>query len=241
MSRPRDREPSLVSEAEFRAHGELDVRDTRYERCIFDNCSGIGGRAVGIELIDCTTWASRVRNVHLEDCLIHNLKTSYGGGGRTSPFFFWGGTMRRVTITGTVGGVIWNAPEGMWKRSPEALARSKAAQRYYESVDDWALDVSEARFRSVPTLRFGPPGRLIRRDPDTQPLITIRAAQRVLDLKPADIGVWRIVLEGLVKAGWPDGIVLMPALGARKAQREKELAGLERLRQVGAFEDNPPD
>ena len=113
---------------------------------------------------------------------------------------------------------------------------AEEVRRYYDALDGWALDVSEARFRSVPSFRFGPPGRLVRRDPETQPLVTRTAAARALDLVGSELRVWRTVLADLVAGAWPDEIVLMPALGGPKPRREEELRGLERLRQIGAFE-----
>jgi hypothetical protein len=116
--------------------------------------------------------------------------------------------------------------------------KAEEIRRYYDSIDDWALDVSQARFRSVPSFRFGPPGRLVRRDPENQPLITRPAAEWALGLIGHELGVWRTVLEGLVQANWRDEVVLMPALGGPKARQEEQFRGLERLRQIGTFDDD---
>jgi hypothetical protein len=88
----------------------------------------------------------------------------------------------------------------------------------------------------VPSFRFGPPGRLVRRDPETQPLITKQAAAQALELIGSELGIWRLGLADLVKGTSPNEIVLMPGLGGRKARREDELRGVERLRQIGALE-----
>jgi hypothetical protein len=88
----------------------------------------------------------------------------------------------------------------------------------------------------MPSFRFGPPGRLVRRDPDTQPLITRHAAKRALELIGRELGIWRIGLERLVQGTWPDEVVLMPALGGPRGQREEQLQGLERLRRIGALD-----
>jgi hypothetical protein len=225
----------VVVDAELRGHGELDMHQTRFERCDVHNSQAQGGRAVGIEMIDCTVWSCSLFDVHLERCLVRNLKTSAPGGGRKTPLFLWGGQARRVTLEGTIGGVIWNPPRGP-DRVETDRAKVNEVRRYYESIDDWAIDVSKARFRSVPSFRFGPPGRLVRRDPETQPLITRHAAERSLELIGGEPGIWRVVLTGLVQGAWPDEMVLMPALGGPKTRREEELRGLERLRQIGAFE-----
>jgi hypothetical protein len=91
----------VVADAELRGHGELGVRQTRFERRYVHNSQARGGQAVGVELIDCATWSCVLFDVHLEDCVVRNLKTAPGGGGRTTPLFFWGGSARRVTLAGT--------------------------------------------------------------------------------------------------------------------------------------------
>ena len=226
----------VVADAELRGHGRLDIRQTRFERCYVHNSQARGGRAVGIDVIDCTTWSCHLFDVHLEDCVVRNLKTSRGGGGRTTPLFLWGGSARRVTLEGTIGGIVWNLPKrgaDVFDSDPVGADRIR---RYYDSIGDWALDVSQARFRSVPSFRLGPPGRLVRRDPETQPLITRHAAERALELIGPELGIWRIGLEQLVDGTWPDEIVLMPALGGAKTRREEQLRGLARLRNIGAFD-----
>jgi hypothetical protein len=228
----------VIADAELRGHGELELRQTRFERCYVGNSQARGGRAVGVEVIDCTTWSCHLFDVHLEDCVVRNLMTSPGGGGRATPLFLWGGSARRVTLAGTIGGVVWNPPKRGWYGFDADPVKAEEVRRYYDSIDDWALDVSEARFRSVPSLRFGPPGRLIRRDPETQPLIARRAAERALEAIGHDLGIWRIDLERLVRGAWPDEVVLMPALGGPKTRREEQLRALERLRQIGAFEND---
>jgi hypothetical protein len=70
----------VVADVELRGHGELDVRNTRFERCYVHNSQARGGCAVGVELIDCTIWSCHLFDVHLEECSVRNLKTSPGGG-----------------------------------------------------------------------------------------------------------------------------------------------------------------
>jgi hypothetical protein len=65
----------------------------------------------------------------------------------------------------------------------------------------------------------------------------------IRELIGSELGIWRTVLADLVERSWPDEIVLIPRLGGRKARREEELRALERLRQIGPFEDDgaPPE
>jgi hypothetical protein len=226
-------EAQLVVNARFRAGGELSVTNARFERCLFDNCRAARGRAVGVELIECTAWACQLVDVQLEDCLVQDLRTAVAAGGRRAPLFLWGGSAHRVTLTGTLGAIIWNPP-----RAGAQPASLREIRRYYASLGDWALDVSNARFTSCPSLRWGPPGRLIRRDPETQPLIDRPAAVRALETVGGELGVWQAVLTQFAQSSWPDEIVLVPALGAPKHRRERQLQALERLRRTRAFAED---
>lgn len=159
--------------------------------------------------------------------------TIIGGPGKREPFFVFGGTARHVVLRGRLGSLIWNPPyEWLGKEwKTDLLDHIKA---FYSTVD-WAIDVSEARFQSVPAFRFGPPGDLIRRDPATQALVK-RARALTFDWKALGrrIGVWRVVLEDLVTFPWPESIVLIPAiLGSR---HREEIEGIELLRSVGLAE-----
>jgi hypothetical protein len=127
---------------------------------------------------------------------------------------------RRTTIAGTVGGIVWNPAGPLGLPNDDEADRARA---FYADVD-WALDVTDARFRSVPTLRYGPPGALIRRDPATQPLVTRARASAALEATGRESGVWWVVLDQLVKSAWPDDAVLILGLGGTKRRYETDLA-----------------
>jgi hypothetical protein len=215
--------------------GRLDLAGARFDGCTFDNCSARGGFARHVEVVNCTVLACWLHDLILEDCLLENLKTALPGGGRRMPFFLDGVMTRRVVLRGTIGSIIWNPPGAPLRRAEPADFR--AATHFYAAVDDWALDVSESRFRSVPSFRFGPPGSLVRRDPETQPLISRHRAQAVLADLAGDVDVWRVVLEDFVASPWPDEIVLVPGIGGARQSYQRDLAGLDRLRGMGAFEE----
>jgi len=213
------------------------VEDTRFERCAFDNCSARSVTLRHVEFLDCRCWACHLDDPIFEDCLISGLRMTIGtgGGGRTHPLRIGGGVAKHLTLRGRIGSLIWNPPykwlvDHGWNWDRRGLDR---LQRAYEEID-WALDIRGALFTSVPTLHFGPPGRLILRDPATQPLVTRERANsadwRALGF---GLGVWRVVLDSFVKSPWPDEIVLVPAMANRRAKREEDLAGLEMLRAIG--------
>src|SRR2546427_1039213 len=205
------------------AHAEeTAIEAVRLERCVFDNCYATQCTVRKVELMSCRAWNCHLYSARIEDCRIDGAamtirRVGGGRGGRRMPLFLWGGTARHVTLHGTFGGIIWNPPKA-WGTG-EDLDELNDVKKYYEGVD-WALDIREARFTSGPTLRFGPPGRLILRDPKTQPLVT-RAAAAGGAWRAAGgggIGVWRGVVGGVVKRAWPEEIVLIPSAGEKAAE-----------------------
>ena len=44
------------------------ARDIRLVDCVFNNCSGVGGKATKIELSNSSVWSSFLYDVVLEDC-----------------------------------------------------------------------------------------------------------------------------------------------------------------------------
>jgi hypothetical protein len=214
-------------------HAEKKLfHDLRFERCKFDNAFTKACTFQRVEIIECRTWACALHDATLEDCLIDGVRmtTDSGSGGRHSPLFLWGGVAKHVTLRGSIGGFIWNPPYG-WHPSQWDLRGLEQVRAFYRDVD-WALDIREARFTSGPTFRFGPPGRLVRRDVANQALVTReRAQERPWLAKGIDIGVWDTVITfNLLEKPWPDEIVLAPAHG-KKGERER--AGIERLRELG--------
>ena len=155
-----------------------------------------------------------------------------GGGGRNTPLFLWGVLAKRVTLRGRFGSVIWNPPRSDFGRAVDARV-IEAAKNYYSTVD-WAIDLTEATFTSVPSFRFGPPGSLIRRNPETQALVRRGrlSASRWHEFA-GQIGIWRVVLDSFLERAWPDEIVLTPSVGQSAA---KERAGIAMLRKAGVAE-----
>lgn len=218
--------PAVVANSEFRLErGERRLADVTFESCSFDNCHIQGGSLTNVHFVNARTWACGVTDAVLRDCTIDGLRMSLGGsssGGRTMPLFMDGVLAERVTMRGRIGSLIWNPP----KSKGTSIRR---ARKFYERVSDFALDISAAEFTAIPSLRYGPPGHLVVRDPDTQPLVEMADAQRLLASDDPHLGVWRIVLEDMITLGWPESVVLVPAAKAPKRQRDRDVAALTHL------------
>lgn len=209
-------------------------RGIQLERIKFDNCVATGCTFREIELHECRLWSCTLFDPMLEDVLADDVRTTIvGGGGKRQPFFVFGGVARHVRLQGRLGALVWNPPYASLKEGPSA-AELDAVRAFYDATD-WALDVSRARFQTVPAFRFGPPGHLVRRDPVSQPLVrrdrALAVDWRSLGLA---VGVWRVVLEWLVNHEWPESTVLVPAPLGRKYREEIE--GINALRSLGVAE-----
>ncbi len=231
----------------------------RFERCFFDNCAVYPGgperertRLRNIVIVDCRVWACQVDWAIVEDVVVDGLKTG-GGGGRTIGFSVSGAVLKHVVLRGNIGTVGFAAATRLWhRRVPSLFARlfqkdevRRRAQelaidgenkRLYEEVD-WALDIREARFYSVAI--SGVPARLIRRDPETQAVVTRRNAQDGLGsaverLPGLRDSLWPDVLQRFLQYDSAEEIVLVAP--KRHPRFKEDLAGIRQLREAGVAE-----
>lgn len=210
--------------------GEHDLQDVTLDACSFDNCRLRGGTWTGVQLRQARAWACSLEDVVLRDCVVDGLRMSLGGsGGKTSPLRLTGVLAERVVLRGRIGSLIWNPPGSPFAPLPAEDA-VRRAREFYAGVEGYALDVTEARFSAVPSLRYGPPGHLVRHDPERQPLVTLAQARELLAEQDPALGVWGYVLGSVLRLGWPDSLVLVPAELAPKAQRERDQRALAHLR-----------
>jgi hypothetical protein len=222
--------------------GKRVIEDMRLERCTFDDCAARKTTFRYLELVECRIRGCSLWDMLVEEVVVDGLRMTLGGrGGKRDPLTPYGLLAKHLVLRGRINGFIWNPsyPSQPWfglglpgpQERQTAQRRSRAAARaFYETVD-WALDISEARFTSVPSFKFGPPADLIRRDPVTQPVVTReRAAEFDWSRLRDEVGVWSVVLRFFLEDEWPDSIVLTPAWG--KAG-ERDRAGIARLREMG--------
>jgi pentatricopeptide repeat protein len=168
-------------------------------------------------LTRCRIWKAYLRYVLLEDSIVDGLSGSQ--------FMTREVLLKHVVIRGPVDSIDIRHPRQVM--GPEPLIALHAA--HYETVD-WALDISEARFARCDI--GGVPGRLVRRDPATQVLVT---RERVLAAPWREVaqGEWKIGIERLLKAE-ADSEVFVACL--RGGRFEETLAVFQRLREAGIAE-----
>lgn len=179
----------------------------------------------------CHFTASDIGPFILEDSVIDTI---WFHRGKWGPQQFAGCAFKNVVIRGTVRGSLSFVPSrDWWMHHPTEPATTdptiKVNERYYRLVD-WALDISHAEFTGVEMYRSGIPARLVRRDPETQVVIT-RSSVAIGDWRRACGGSsqW-VAIERFLDSGFADAVLIAPRLNK---YLDEDVAAFRRLRDIG--------
>jgi hypothetical protein len=172
--------PMLIEDRVFSVHPYRlpdPLEDLELRRCTFDTCqrplrrtAGDRPTVRGVSLMRCHVRASDLGAVIAEDCLVDTFWLHRGNWGSQ---MIAGCALRHVTVRGNVTGGLEFLAARLVGTDAERAALLAANLAYYAGVD-WALDISDARFTAVSFVRSDIPARLIRRDPQTQVVVTRR-------------------------------------------------------------------
>jgi hypothetical protein len=223
----------------FRQFFDRDSRglfqDIVFDECTFDNCALSLTKDAGLR--------STVRNVRLNNC----VSVSCGIGPAIfdelvvdgldnndllimrSPLF------RHVTFKGKIGKLKIITAAHHVDRSPEFQSPFDVARAsFYESLD-WALDIKDAAFADFGMQ--GVPARLVRRDPETQVVVTREKALSTgwREKLSSTNTHWPFVIDLFLGDGEPD-VVLVAPKGAKKQKFIKLREELQELRMAGVAE-----
>jgi hypothetical protein len=208
----------------------FEFADASFVNCTFDNCAvGPGGPerrplVRNIELRAVAQCACSLSGARIEDCSLLGLK-KLGRG----PLFFWGTVFKHVKLSGRLSAMKINRLLNVPATKHQA-AWDDSCLRYYSNVD-WALDIRDAEFQGSISLE-AIPGSLIRRDQETQALVT-RERLLVSDWKNVvqnQSGV-RVAIEWFLEDSLFPDVVLVASKGT--SYFKHELAALESLRREG--------
>lgn len=206
----------------------LDFIRCRFESCFSapvknpKDCFVI--RNVQIQL--CTEQSSSLHTTRLENILIDGLLHS----GRSLPFL-WACVFKRVIFRGVVVAPKLNEFPSPNPTPDEKEIWRKAAQEYYRNVD-WALDLREAKFKSVFDLP-GVPVNLVRRDPASQ-FVLRRSTVLAAKWKPAKpSSVADIVISLFLASGLPE---MVAVVGKASRNFKRDLESFQTLRNSGVIE-----
>jgi hypothetical protein len=172
------------------------VADHELDRCVFRNCgifSTPGAPPVTVRSVHArrTTLKSvAVAFAAFEDVVVDGLKTSGVEFIRSCVF-------KHVTLKGRIEKLVLrneDDDDGAWMED------------YYTDVD-WALDISEAVVKTLDLRNV--PGRLVRRDHETQALIRRESVEKS-DWQPRTLGIVGIAIEAMMRSGRDDRVVVAP-------------------------------
>jgi hypothetical protein len=179
-----------------------------------------------VTLERCRVVGSSLRCAVVEDVLVDGLQTS-------DLHHAWGALFKHVTLRGKVGRLLVTelvGPHLLHTPLQEAFDRQREA--YYRDVD-WALDISE--IEAVELALEGIPARLIRRDPETQAVVTRQAALsgEWRELRRVQETALGLMIQDMLGRGYDDTVLV----AERRARDFKQvLAGIEELRAAGVAE-----
>lgn len=190
-------------------HPELrtTVRDVRLDRCEVEHCF--------------------IESAIIEDCIVDGLKT-------LGDLKICGAVFKHVVLRGKIDKVMITHPWSPYlsDEPPDAdLPIRRANAEYYKHVD-WALDISQGEFQELDIRSV--PARLIRRDPETQVIVTReKALQGDWKYLPYPDNLWAGWIDGFLHDETPDVVLVAP----KRSKRFKPLLeGLKLLRQAGVAE-----
>jgi hypothetical protein len=179
----------------------------RFTRCEFD--------AIDLSNARRPELRSTIRNCHLqrcivrqncsintavvEDCVVDGLETR-------GPVDIHGAVFKHVVLKGKIGHLILAPPYGLSESNPSPFLAANAES--YRGVD-WALDLTQCEAKELQL--SGVPGRLIRRDPTTQILVTRERALAV-DWRSLPLGgsPYAVSLNHLTRYGDDSRVLIAP-------------------------------
>jgi hypothetical protein len=227
---------TIIEGRSFECFYDQDSSAT-FESMEFRGCSFISS---AISITRRPSLRSTVRNVRFLNCQQRGCALDSAivegvmvDGFKTNGLFqTWGAAFKHVTLRGVIGRVMLSpAVAAGLAAADEQRAFDEANRDYYRNVD-WALDISEGEFEEL-DIR-GIPARLIRRDANTQAVVTREKAMsgiwRNIDLSKT---YWATSLQFLLDFGFEDMVLVAPK---RNRKYLKLLDGLKMLRDAGVAE-----
>lgn len=212
--------------------GSRRVENARFVRCRFLSCFTAPADSPedrflirNVEVVACSQRACSLRTTALEDIVVDGLAQSGG-----TPLFFWGCVFKRVVMQGLLSAPKVNAEVRPVSTPRQRALWEQANATYYQTVD-WALDLREARFKTIFDLP-GVPASLVRRDPETQ-FVLRRETVSSSDWKGRCASLASGIVDEFMTSGAPDVVVVV---GRASRKFREHLVVLQELRRLGVAE-----
>jgi hypothetical protein len=206
------------------------VRNLTFRRCHFERCTSCSSDPAlrptvrNAQLTDCSQLACSIGGTILEDVVVDGLNAD------REVLYTGGAVFKHVLLRGKIDSVfITPVVSAARLRIQEAFDRANA--RYYDGID-WALDISHGEFLDLAIV--GVPAHLIRRDPETQIVVT-REKTTSRDWKSIHIRnkLWRMALSFCLR-GAAQSVVLVA--GKQNPEFPDLVADLRMLQKTGLAE-----
>lgn len=206
--------------------------DIAFRRCDFENCllsktrePRLRATIRNVSIVDCTDNASSIGAAIVEDVLVDTLRSP-------GVLHTYGAAFKHVMLRGKFDRLMLSSLVDLMGNEPSVQAAfDEANAEFYRHVD-WALDISQGEFKEL-CIR-GLPGHLIRRDPETQVLVTREKAlqEKWRDLEYRD-GLCAFSLDLFLEREEPSIVLVAP-----KCHRKfkDQLWDLQQLRKAGVAE-----
>ena len=203
----------------------VQLSDLAISNCTFDNCllrpqsiSGAWNSIRNVALRNVKQKSCSVYTSKIETCSIHNLRVH----GR-HPLIMWGCVYSETSLSGKIGFIKINRSVGLNEAAETAQPLwDKAMREFYAGVD-WALDISNAKFTSSVSFE-AVPGDKIRRDPETQVLVT-RDGLSKMDWRQLNYGNsgFGVAIDWFLHGSLFDSTVLAARTGGRETRSDIEV------------------
>jgi hypothetical protein len=207
--------------------------DLEFHKCVFRSCTisnthtpALRTTLRNIRLTKSSEYGCFVFAAMIEDVTIDGLST-HGDTLQT-----WGAVFKHVILQGKIDYLMTSDLLFAGQATAQEQREFNLANAEYYSHVDWALDISQGEFKAI-DIR-GVPGRLVRRDPETQVLISRQVAMR---------GDWRDLtfsthmtpgcLQVFLDQNYEDMVFIAPR---RDRQFREYLADIQLLRKAGIAE-----
>ena len=209
---------------------DVEFRHCSFESCVVSNTKDPALRSTvrRLQFIACdSSGFNSLGPAIIEDTTVDGLKVN-------DVLQTWGMVFKHVILRGRIGPLMLSNCLCPTSTTTDAMQRAfeQANAEYYSTVD-WALDISQAEFTEDCEIR-GIPAKLIRRDPETQAVVTreraMRGNWRQLGLEKT---FWKVALEVFLESGDQNYVLIAP----KRAKDFKHLLrGLQLLRDAGVAE-----
>ena len=209
-------------------YSDIEFRNCEFQSCsISTTCSPPLRTTVrNVRLVNASEYGCAVDSAILEDVVVDGLNT------HGDTLLTCGAVFKHVELKGKIDFLLLSNLVFPGHATPEEQQAFDEANAAYYAQVDWALDISRAEFKDI-DIR-GVPARLIRRDPETQVVITRENALTVSD-KSLDFRgpATPVAINMFLDQGHPDFVLVVPK---RDKRFNDYLADIQLLRKAGVAE-----